>query len=49
MVKMPFTKKRYKTRKLWRKYLSCIKKVKKKGGVKSVYAVCRKAIYGRKK
>lgn len=47
--KMPYSKKRYGTREQYRKFRSCVKKVKKKGGVKSPYAVCRRAVYGKKR
>ena len=31
------------------KYKRCVKKVKKKSKVRSPYAVCRNAVYGKKK
>jgi hypothetical protein len=39
---MPYSKKRYKSRKLWNKYKRCVKKVKTKG---NKFAICRKSIY----
>lgn len=45
---MPYSKKRYKSKKKWNKYKQCVKKVKKKSKVKNPYAVCRISIYGRK-
>jgi hypothetical protein len=42
---MPFSVKRYGTRKKWTKYKSCVKKVKKKGTAVNPYAVCRKSVY----
>ena len=46
---MPFTKKRYGTKKKWEKMKRCVKKVKAKGGKVNPYAVCRAAIYKKKK
>jgi len=46
---MPFTKARYGTRAKWRKYRRCVARVKRAGTAKSPYAVCRAAIYPRKK
>lgn len=46
---MPFTRKRYGTRAKYRKYRRCVRKVKRKSRVKSPYAVCRKAVYGKRK
>ena len=46
---MPFTKKRYGTKKKWGAYKRCVKKVKKKGKVKNTYAVCRASVYGKKR
>lgn len=45
----PYSKKRYESRKKYRKYKRCVKKIKKKGGVKSPFAICQKSIYGGKK
>ena len=45
---MPYTKKRYGSKKKYLKYKRCVKKVKKKGKVKSPYAICRSSIYGKK-
>jgi len=46
---MPYTKKRYGSKAKWKKYKSCVKKVKKKGKVKSPHAICRASVYGKKK
>ena len=46
---MPYTKKRYGSKKTWKKYKRCVRKVKKKGTAKNPYAVCRKSVYRRKK
>lgn len=46
---MPYSRKRYGTRKKYKKYQRCVKKVKKRGGVRSSHAICRAAIYGKKK
>ena len=48
---MPFTKKRYETKAKWKKYKSCVKKVRKKKVKRKVnpYAVCRTSIYEIKK
>jgi len=43
---MPYSKKKYGSKKKWLKYKRCVKKVKKKKTAKNPYAVCRKAIYG---
>jgi len=45
---MPYTKKQYKTKAKWKKYKSCVKKVKSKGKVKSPQAICRSSIYKKK-
>lgn len=42
----PYSQKVYGSRKKWEKYKKCVKKVKKKGGVRSPYAICRKSVYG---
>lgn len=41
---MPYSKKRYGTKKEYKKYQSCVKKVKKQEGY-NPYAVCRASIY----
>lgn len=47
---MPYSKKRYGTRAKYKKYQSCVRKVKAKDKrVKSPHAICRTAIYGKKK
>jgi len=46
---MPYTKKRYGTKKQYKAYKRCVKKVKKKGGVKSPHAVCRASVYKKKR
>jgi hypothetical protein len=46
---MPYSKKRYGSRKKYKKFKRCVKKVKKKGTATSPYAVCRAAIYKKKK
>jgi len=46
---MPYSKKRYGSKTKYKKYKRCVKKVKKKGKVKSPYAVCRARIYKKKK
>ena len=46
---MPYSKKRYGTKKEWKKYKRCVKDVNKKGKVKSPYAVCRASVYKNKK
>ncbi len=46
---MPYSKKRYESKAKYKKFKRCVKKVEKKGGVKSPHAVCRAAIYGKKK
>ena len=46
---MPYSKKRYGTKAQYKKYKRCVKKVKKRGGVKSPHAVCRKAIYKKRR
>ena len=46
----PYSRERYGTRKQYEKYLRCVEKVKKKNKrVKSPQAVCRAAVYGKKK
>ena len=42
---MPYSKKRYGSKKKWKKYKKCIEELRKKGGKKNPYAICRKAIY----
>ncbi len=42
---MPFTKKRYGTKKKWLKYKKCVREVTAEGKVRSPHAVCRAAIY----
>lgn len=44
---MPYTKKRYGTKKKYKKYKSCLKKVMKADY--NAYAVCRAAIYKKRK
>ena len=46
---MPYSKKRYGSRTKYKKYRRCVRKVKKRGGVKSPHAVCRASVYSRKK
>ena len=46
---MPYSKKRYGSKKKYGKYQRCVKKVKKKGTAKNPYAVCRSAVYKTKK
>lgn len=46
---MPYTKKRYGTRKKWRKYKRAVAHIKKRGKVKSPYAVARASVYGKKR
>lgn len=47
---MPYTKKRYGSKKKYRKYKRCVKKVKRKNSrVKSPHAICRASVYGKKK
>lgn len=46
---MPYTKKRYKSKKKYKKYKRCVRKLKKKSTVDIPYAVCRVRIYGYKK
>lgn len=46
---MPYTRKRYGTKAKYKKYRRCVRKVKKKGGVKSPHAICRATVYGKKK
>ena len=45
---MPYSKKKYGSKKKLLKYKRCIIDVKKKGIAKSPYGVCRVSIYGRK-
>ena len=44
---MPYSKKRYGSKSKWKKYKSCVRKVK--SGVRNPYAVCRKTIFGKKR
>ena len=47
--KMPYSKKRYGSKTKYKKYKSCIRKVKKKGKKVNPYAVCRKSLYKKRK
>jgi len=47
--RMPYTKKRYRSRAKWKKYKRLVRKLKKKRTVKNPYAVARVAVYGKKK
>ena len=47
--KMPYSKKRYGSRKKWEKFKRCVKKVKAKSKKVNPYAVCRAAVYKKKK
>jgi hypothetical protein len=46
---MPYSRKRYGSKKKWSKYKRCVRKVSKRKGVKSPYAICRASIYGKKR
>lgn len=46
---MPYSKKRYGSKKKYKKMKSCVKKVKRKGTGVNPYAVCRASIYKKKK
>ena len=42
---MPYSRKRYGSRKQYKSYRSCVRKVKSKKGKVNPYAVCRKSVY----
>jgi len=42
---MPYSRAHYGTRKQYAKFRRCVKRVKKRGGVKSPHAVCRVSVY----
>jgi hypothetical protein len=46
---MPYSKKKYGTKKKWRKYKRCVKEVVSKDGQYNPYAICRSSIYKKNK
>lgn len=46
---MPYSRKRYGTKKQYKKYRRCVRKVRVKSKKVNPYAVCRASVYGKKK
>lgn len=46
---MPYTMKKYKSKKKYHAYKRCVNEVSEKDGTVNPYAVCRASVYGEKK